>query len=195
MEVREAIYGRRSVRSYQNKAVGKEIIREILEGACMAPSAINLQPWYFLAVSNENERKKFLGYMNETYSKFKPILESRFAANPAVVEETGRFLTTLGGAPVVVLAFLLKDEPAPSQGGGLGAIMSVAAAIENMLLMAYDKGLSACWITAPTEFGPAERIRADFAPDKGKLLGAVVLGYSEQKPAAPRRREGRFNII
>jgi nitroreductase len=73
--------------------------------------------------------------------------------------------------------------------------MSVAAAMENMLLMAYDKGLAACILTAPAAFGPAERIRADFAPDKGKMLGIVVLGYSEQNPQAPRRREGRFTIV
>jgi nitroreductase len=154
-----------------------------------------LQPWYFLAITNDADRKKFLGYMNETYNNFKPTLESRFADNPAVVGETGRFLTTLGEAPAVVLAFLLKNQPIQNTAGGIGLVMSVAAAMENMLLMAYDKGLASCWITAPAEFGPAERIRADFAPDKGPLLGAVVLGYSQAAPSAPRRREGRFSII
>jgi hypothetical protein len=38
-------------------------------------------------------------------------------------------------------------------------------------------------------------LREKFAPDKGKMLAMITLGYSEQKPKAPRRREGRYEII
>ena len=192
MNLKDAIYGRRSVRQYQNRSVDKAIIQEILEGACMAPSGINLQPWYFLAITSEEKRNRFMSYMNETYKNFRPTLEKRFAANPEVIEETGNFLTTLGNAPVVILAFLQKSK---NIGDEAPLIMSVAAAIENMLLMAYEKGLASCLITSPVDFGPAERIRAEFAPEQGKLLGAIVLGYSDLSPKAPRRREGRFEII
>ena len=50
MNVKEAIMGRRSVRKYKKTPIREEDIREILEAGIMAPSASNLQPWYFVAV-------------------------------------------------------------------------------------------------------------------------------------------------
>ena len=191
MELKEAIFNRRSVRKYQDKPVPKDLLREILAGACMAPSGINLQPWYFLALTNENDREKFLKHMNESFQRFKPTLESRFANNPEVVKSTGSFLTTLGNAPVVILVFLFKKEFAE----GMSPTMSVAIAMQNLMLMAHDMGLATCLVTAPVETGVADAVRAEFAPDRGALLGAITLGYPDQTPKAPPRREGRFEII
>ncbi len=190
MEVKEAVYGRRSVRNYLSKPVGKELIQEIIEGACMAPSAANQQPWYFLAISNEVERNKCLQYMGESFKTYQPSLEKRFGGNSPVIKETGTFFNTLGGAPVVVLAFLLKKDYPDI----IYSSMSTAAAIENLLLLAYDKGLASCWLTVPDEAGTGEQMRAEFAPDKGKLLGVITLGYSEQVVEAASRRAGRFEI-
>lgn len=194
MELKEAIYGRRSVRKYKDTPVPREVLQEILEGACMAPSGINQQPWYFLAITNQEDRKKYMSYMEEVFSRFKPTLEKRFSRNPEVVEETGTFITTLGGAPVVILAFLLKDDYLKTN-EGRPSIQGVAAALENLLLMAYDKGLSSCWMTAPVDFGLGDELRRTFAPDKGELLAVVSLGYSDQKPKSPPRRDGRFDIV
>ena len=74
-------------------------------------------------------------------------------------------------------------------------VQSVAAALENMLLTAYSKGISSCWLTGPIEAKMDVILREKFAPDKGKMLAMITLGYSEQKPKAPRRREGRYEII
>ena len=194
MELKEAIYGRRSVRKYQNKPVPKEVLQEILESACMAPSNINNQPWYFLALTSEEALQKYLGYMKDAFIKFKPTLEARFAKNPEIVEETGNFLVTLGNAPVLILVFVLKDDFI-ARSGEFSTGQSIAAAVENLLLMAYDKGLASCWMTAPIEVGLGETLRAEFAPDKGRLTGAIALGYPAQNPKAPPRRAGRFDIV
>ena len=194
MELKDAVYGRRSVRKYLDKPVPRELIQEILEGACMAPSGINRQPWYFLAITDSKEREKYLGYMNETFVRFKPTLEKRFSRNPGVIEDTKSFFSTLGGAPVVILVFLLNEELKQSDDVST-LIQGISAAIQNLLLMAYDKGLACCWTTAPVVSGLAEEIRAEFAPDKGGLLAAVTLGYPDQAPKAPPRRAGRFDIV
>ena len=194
MELKDAVYGRRSIRKYLNKPVPCELIREILEGACMAPSGINRQPWYFMAITDQKMREKYLGYMNETFVRFRPTLEKRFSRNPEVIEETGTFFNTMGGAPVVILVFLLNEELKESDNEST-LIQGIGAAIQNLLLMAYDKGLACCWTTAPVVSGLAEEIRAEFAPDKGGLLAAVTLGYPDQAPKAPPRRAGRFDIV
>lgn len=44
MELKEAIYERRSIRKYKSDAIEKEKIANILAAGVMAPSGIDLQP-------------------------------------------------------------------------------------------------------------------------------------------------------
>lgn len=190
MELKEAVYGRRSVRKYLDKPVSKEMIQEIIEGACMAPSAANQQPWYFLAITNQADRARCIAHVSQSFNAYRASLEKRFGHNSPVIKETQVFFDTLGGAPVLVLVFLLKDYA-----DIVMPAMSAAAAIENLLLMAYDQGLASCWLTVPFAAEAAEQIRARFAPGKGKVLGVITLGYSEHTPGTPSRRNDRFAII
>ena len=194
MELKDAIYGRRSVRSYADTPIPEPLLRELLEAACMAPSGINSQPWYFLAITKEEDRARYLSFMAEGFARFRPVLEARFSKNPEVIEETERFFTTLGGAPVLVLAFLLREDFLEAN-DGRPAIQAVGAAMQNLLLSAYDRGLGSCWMTGPIDFGMGEPLRAAFAPDKGPLLAVATLGYPAQTPKAPPRRSGRFDIL
>lgn len=59
MQTIDAIYARRSVRKYQNTMPSDEQITTILQAACMAPSATNLQPWYFVAMRSNEKRLSF----------------------------------------------------------------------------------------------------------------------------------------
>lgn len=58
MEVFEAIQKRYSCRSYIEKDIQKEIILKILEAARLAPSAGNIQPWYFIVVNDKEKKEK-----------------------------------------------------------------------------------------------------------------------------------------
>ena len=55
MELREAIRKRRSVRRYREESVSRELLENLLETACWAPSAENEQPWYFVALADPQE--------------------------------------------------------------------------------------------------------------------------------------------
>ena len=187
MEAREALLTRRSIRRYKPDPISETDLKEILEAGLAAPSAINLQHWYFVAVQNPQALDEIKAIMGGVAEKFQPVLAERFSRNPEQIGITNRFLTTLGGAPVCVLVFLLKPDYPDRD----GAMQSVSAAIENLLLAAWDKGIGSCWMTAPvsTGFGPALRDR--FAPGKGELVAAVALGYPDQTPKMPKRRAGR----
>ena len=58
MEFSELVRARRSIRRYQEKPVPKELLRELLETACWAPSGDNRQPWYFLALTDPQEIRR-----------------------------------------------------------------------------------------------------------------------------------------
>ena len=62
MNVYEVIRSRRSVRTYQEKAVSQEALTRILETARMAPSGKNRQPWKFVVVTNKETRKRPVSY-------------------------------------------------------------------------------------------------------------------------------------
>ncbi len=51
-QVIEVIKKRRSVRKFQPKPVPEEVIKDILDCARLAPTAINIQPWLFGAVTD-----------------------------------------------------------------------------------------------------------------------------------------------
>ncbi|MEE4357817.1 MAG: nitroreductase [Desulfococcaceae bacterium] len=51
MNITEAIRKRKSIRNFKKDPVPQEIIREILETACRAPSAMNTQPWEFTVIT------------------------------------------------------------------------------------------------------------------------------------------------
>lgn len=191
METREVLLTRRSVRRYQPDPIAPQDLEEIIEAGLYAPSAINLQHWYFVVVQSPQAMEQLRGIMGQVFGKFRPVLEQRFAKNPEAVEDTHRFLDSLGGAPVCVLAFFLKNDYPDRD----GAMQSVSAAIENLLLAAWDKGIGSCWLSAAQRMGFGPALQEAFAPDKGEFVAAVTLGYPEIVPKAPRRREGRYTII
>ncbi len=191
METREAIFSRRSIRKYTNDPIPSDILISILEGAVMAPSAVNNQPWYFVVVQSETQLDKLKRVFGDVSEGIKTVLDQRFPNNPEVIRETLGFFKGLGGAKVCVLAFLLK----PSQDYDIIAVESVAASIENLCLMAYDHGIGSCWMTAPLSAGFGPVLEQEFAHGKGKFIAAVTLGYPAVVPMAPRRKEGRYIVI
>ena len=51
MNYDDVVLGRRSIRGYQNKAVPKQLIEDILALAMRSPSSMNTQPWNFTVVT------------------------------------------------------------------------------------------------------------------------------------------------
>lgn len=55
MDAIKCIKERRSIRVYQDKAIKKEIIEDIIDCARLAPTARNEQPWEFIAVTDKEK--------------------------------------------------------------------------------------------------------------------------------------------
>lgn len=191
MDCMKAIYDRRSIRKYKDQGIPDEVLTEILEAGTMAPSGMNLQHWHFVMLRSKEKLSECYSLMGEVSERFRPILENRFAKNPHIIQETEIFLTGLGGAPACMLAFLSKKE----YNGAMPAISGVAAAIQNMLLAAHEKGIGSCWITAPVVSELQRGFESRFAPDKGQFIAMVTFGYPDEEPAAPPRRNGKYELI
>ena len=55
---REELQRRRTIRTFSNKPVPREIIEECLRAAGTAPNGANMQPWHFVVVSDPNVKKQ-----------------------------------------------------------------------------------------------------------------------------------------
>ncbi|MBC7188457.1 MAG: nitroreductase family protein [Calditrichaeota bacterium] len=184
MELEEAIRRRRSVRSFKADPVPRSVVEHLLELAQWAPSGMNQQNWYFVVVTGprvEALRRLATKAFDE---HVRPHLEQVFPDKPQVVEATGRFFRTLGGAPVVICAY-----HAPTVEGELTDLQSVAAAIQNLLLAAVAHGLGACWMTGPVHL--AEEINSITGVHDKKLQAIIPLGYPEGQAPTPKRKPER----
>ena len=190
MELLEAIKNRRSIRKYREEPVPWEVLEQLLEAACWAPSADNQQPWYFVALTRKEDIDLLQETMERVAEEIRPHLEELFPRHPRVVNETTAFLRRLGGAPVYVLVFLQKDYGRVRD----SMLESTAAAIQNLLLAAHEQGLGTCWVNAVTGLGYGAALQELFAPDKGEFVSLVTLGYSDQKARAPGRKPDRWVI-
>ena len=79
---------RYSVRGYQDTPVPEEALMAVLEAGRIAPSAANFQPWHFIVVRDELNRKKFKPVYDRDWFVTAPViiavcLESKAAWAPA----------------------------------------------------------------------------------------------------------------
>jgi nitroreductase len=68
MDAIECMRTRRSIRAYREGAIAREVIEEIVDCGRLAASAINIQPWQFVAVTDAGTRKQIADITD--YGKF-----------------------------------------------------------------------------------------------------------------------------
>jgi F420 biosynthesis protein FbiB-like protein len=104
---------------------------------------------------------------------------------PARIDElVGASHRKLVGAPALVLACLTwdgldryPDEARQRAEWGM-ALLSLGAAVENLMLAAADAGLASCWVAAPI-FCPTEARDALALPDDWRPQALVMLGHPD----------------
>ena len=147
------IYGRRSVRKYQLRPVGDELIHELLQAAMAAPSACCKDPWRFIVLKDADVRRQVAALLKN----------GGFLADaPAGIVVCGDLDKAHGGE----LSYLLQD---------------CAAATENLLLAAYGLSLGGCWLGVHPRQDRVDGIRRLFGLGNRIVPVAVVaLGWPAQ---------------
>ncbi len=114
--VLEAIYARRSVRTYTDEPVADELLYEVLRAGSWAPSGLNNQPWRFAIVRDPSVKDELAGLT--------------------------RYAKIVRSANVLVAVFLDEDSSYDVEKDRQG----IGACIQNMLLAAHSLGLGAVWL-------------------------------------------------
>lgn len=163
MEVFEAIKKRRSIRSYDSsKPVTEEQIEKILEAGRLAPSAHNLQDWYFVVVKSPEVKEKMV----------EAAMGQDFVGEASIV--------------IVVCADLrLADKHSTRHGEDFYMIQDTAIAATMMILEATELGLGTCWIGAFDE----EKIKEVLGlEDYFRPMALFPVGYPAESPSPKPRR-------
>ena len=197
MEFDTLINKRRSIRKYLADSVDDNIIEQLVSAAVTAPSGCNSQCWKFVAVRTPEKISALAEAVERGVRRFYSEAEDEnFVVSR--VKQTIFFRN----APLVILVYLTEmkyhdprvedyysakgyDRTEMLSALGSPDVLSVGAAVENLLLKAEELGLGACWMNDPIV--AAEEINELVgAPEGHRLMSVIPVG----KPAyAPREKQ------
>ncbi len=154
------IFGRRSIRSYQNREISEELITLLLQAAMAAPSCCCTDPWRFIIIRN-----------SETLSRIAADLPN------------GKML------PSANVGIVVCGDPNAAHDQLLSyMIQDCSAAIENILLAAHGLGLGACWLGVHPREGRVAHVKEVCEiPDPVIPVAVIALGYPAVKSVSRTR--------
>jgi len=178
VELIDAIYKRRAVRSYTDRAVERETILRMLQAAVQAPSAINVQPWTFGVIQ---DRGLLQQYSDRARAYFLQTLGSSIPAELHDMVTKPDFNLFYNASALILIC---------ATSGESSAAEDCCLAAQNLMLAACDQGLGTCpigfarpWLQLP-EVKAELGIPADYTP-----ITPFVLGYPTAMPPPVVRRE------
>jgi len=188
----DIVRGRRSIRRFKPNHVPKEYLDLIFEAARWTPSAGNRQPLRYVTVTNPDKILK----IGEIYQKIRatelaelPKDSPRYnVVNERVKSNFYRdiFVT----APINIVVCGVPKESFRMR----TYVLDCALAIQNMLLMAHAVGLGSVYINfdRPEHDNLVKQIaRMLGIPGDVKIMAILPLGYPDEQPTPPPRREIR----
>jgi nitroreductase len=184
MDLKEAIYSRRAVRQFTAEAVDERTIRELIDAAVQAPSAVNQQPWSFSVV-----RDKVVLDQISNDSKAYMLRTSQMALSH-------HFQTILSDAnfnifyhaPALILISAVTESP--------WAVEDCSLAAENLMLAARAAELGTCWIGfAQAWLGTPEgkarlKLPAAYVP-----VAPIIVGHPKSAPPPVPRKEPEIRWV
>ncbi len=154
MDIYELIKKRRTIRRFTQKKIDRDLLIKFIEHASLAPSGMNIQPWEFIIIDEDEICDKI--FPNTAWAGY---LEKE-GPPPANEKPTA-----------YIICLLNKNLKSPT------LTHDISAAIENILLCATYEGIGSCWIGSINR----ERIREILnIPENYEIDSIIALGYPNQ---------------
>lgn len=177
-QAEQFLRGRRSIRSFKEKTVPRNILEKLLEVACSAPSAKNKQPWHWIVVQEPKEVRRLAGLVVEGMRAFldSDPDEGKIRGYHRVVAAWDSGIDRVcREAPHLLIVHAEQDWTfAPED---------TALALSLLDLYATSIGLGVCWggyiYKAINAFPPL--FEALGLPKEHLAFGAVMVGYPKFK--------------
>ena len=184
---------RRSIRAFRPDPVERPVLDDLVEAACLAPAPHHSRPWRFVVIDTADAKQALADGMGEQWRTDLAGDAVDSARIDELVHASHAKLTT---APALVLGCLTwdgldryPDEARRRAEWGM-ALLSLGAAVENLMLAAADAGLASCWVAAPIFCPEAARdalaLPAEWLPHALVLVGYPDHGYkARERPPIP----------
>jgi len=194
---------RRSIRKFQDRDVPDEDIKYFIEAAVRAPSGCNSQCWKFVAIKDREIIKRIETAVIEELDKILEIKRSQLSED--YLNSKRKAVSFFAKAPLVIAVFMTKAEfydktmvlALKERGLDDKGIMdlfanydllSIGAAVENLLLAIQEKGYGACWMNEPAI--AAERIKEILEMDKDdRFISLIPVGVPAYTPRDKKMKE------
>jgi len=159
---------RRSVRSWQQTRINKEIFEDLIEAAKWAPSSCNRQPYDFIVTDKKEHISLIYKIKRQKFLKY---------------------------APYYILVLINKDSYGSEEDFIYFSGLDAGAAIQNLLLKAEELNLGACWINwKPKSISDKEKKHMKNAfklPDDYEVVSVIAIGEPKEKPFPPGRKDSK----
>lgn len=181
---------RRSVRQLSGDPLPPALLRRLVELAAWAPSPHGSQPWRFAVITRAGAKEELAAAMGAAWvrnlamdGESGDVIAARLAGSTRRLTEAPALIV-----PCLYTADLDRyPDPARQAAEELMAVQSLGAAVQNLLLAAYDLGLDAGWMCAPL-FCP-EVVRETLSLPPGVVPHAIVqVGLAAREPRRRPRR-------
>lgn len=193
MNVYEAIGARRSIRQYARRPLPEEQILKLLHAASQAPSAKNRQPWFFYVINDPDIKQKFVDTLSGNVDYLYQRYRQKNIQRPDILSAKNS-LRAMEQAAALILVKLTScygthhddgvDWPLHALDIEVADLLSVGAAIQNILLAAEEMGLGTLWVCDIFYAYPA---LTRFLQEDAPIVSAICLGYPGEAPG-PRPR-------
>lgn len=163
MEFQKVLDQRKSTRAFKDKKICVPTLKELIINGTKAPSNNNTQPWFFYIINKRDQ----LDHIKKTIRKTKKIVDKN------------HFYYDLGNTQAIILVCINKKDLENNDQKN-SYLLSIGAAIENILLSAENKGISSCWIGHFENYRSKlkEKLKLD---SKHTIIAGIILGYSNEK--------------
>ena len=182
----EVLKTRRSIRSYEDRPVSEDVLKELIDLAILAPTGVNSQPWAFTVITNRQ-------VMDTLNARIKALLQAAGVADRPNTERLSQALSSpefsiFYNAPAAVI--IGGDPQAPT------AMIDCQLAAENLFLAAHAKGLGTCYLGF-LMFGSQDSVVRELLrlPQGYELMAAAIVGYPSVKPGPPQRNPARIEWV
>jgi coenzyme F420-0:L-glutamate ligase / coenzyme F420-1:gamma-L-glutamate ligase len=183
----EIIQGRRSVRHLLPTPVARTDLLALIEAARWAPSPHGRMPWRFALLTHADVKLRLAVAMGAEWRR-QLAFDQQDTATIALRAQKSH--ARISAAPAIIVPCLYTAEldvypdAARNAAEELMAVQSLGAAIQNVLLAAYARGLDCGWMCAPL-FCPALVAETLGLDPQLTPHALITVGYAA---AAPNRR-------
>jgi nitroreductase len=184
MDLKEAIYKRRAVREFTAEPVADDTLRQLIDAAVQAPSAVNQQPWSFHVVRDKLLLVQISGEAKAYMLRTSPMALSHHFHE--ILNDPN--FDIFYHAPVLIVISSVAESP--------WAIENCTLAAENLMLAAHAAGLGTCWIGfAQTWLGTPEGKAALHLPAKYVPVAPIIVGHPKSATLPVPRKEPEIHWI